>query len=520
MERYITEFDTSKIKNIKVDTVIVGIGLAGLRVALELDKLNVNYLVISKNDIKISNSILAQGGIAVAFSPDDTPQEHFEDTIRSGKGLCIEENVKILVDEGIQRVGELLEVFKVDFDKDKKNRPLLTREGAHTKPRIIHYKDETGKKIIEDLFRYFNKKRILVGYQLEEIFIEDNKFIGALFKRNNEYIVIYAKSLVLATGGYSPVYLRNTSAYKNNGDVLGIALRSGLILKDLEFVQFHPTALYIEGNEEEAQLISEAVRGEGGILINSDGERFIDELKTRDEVARAIFLQYQKGKKVFLDISQIKNFEKRFSTIAKLLKEKDIKDKIPVSPATHYSIGGIETNSYGETNVKGIFAIGEVACTGINGANRLASNSLLECLVFGYRVAFSIYKYNLFTEEPKVIKFVNRTNKKDYLTEEKFEEYLVKIKKIMWDKVSLIRDENGLKNALNDLVNIEKEIFKYHNTRYIKDIVLLCKGIILSALNRKESRGAHYRKDYPVERDKYKKHTKIYKNLEIKLEVS
>ncbi len=144
----------------------------------------------------------------------------------------------------------------------------------------------------------------------------------------------------------------------------------------------------------------------------------------------------------------------------------------------------------------------------------------MECLVFGYRTAFSVYRYNLFTEEPKVIKFVNRIDKKDYLPEEKIEKYLSKIKKTMWNKVSLIRDENGLKNALDDLVNIEKEIFKYHNTRYIKDIILLCKGIILSALNRKESRGAHYRNDYPFERNEYKKHTKIYKNLEIKLEVS
>ena len=527
MERYLTEFDTSKLKKIYTDTVIVGSGLAGLSVALELDRLDINYLIVSKTDITISNSFLAQGGIAAALSVDDNPEEHFIDTVKAGKGLCIEENVKILVNEGLERVIELISYYKVPFDRDKNGLPLLTREGAHRKKRILHYKDRTGEIILTTLYKFINKKNILTGFELEEILTDENnnKFIGVILKNKDEKKVVFAKSLVLASGGYSAIYLMNTSAYKSNGDILGIALRTGLILKDLEFVQFHPTAFYSE-KERRTRLISEAVRGEGAILIDECGERFIDELKPRDEVARAIFNRYLEGKKVFLDISSILNrgvnFQERFPTIYKLLKDNNLENttRIPITPSAHYSIGGIETDSSGKTNISGIFAVGEVACSGINGANRLASNSLLECLVFGYRTAFSVYKYNLYVDKPEDYNLKNTIKAEKSLDERELDLILKKLKTVMWDKVGLLRDEKGLKEALNDINSIEKYINYYNNTRYIKDFIILAKAIILSALNRKESRGAHYRKDFPLERESYKKHTKVYNNFKIKLEVS
>jgi len=527
MERYLTEFNTERLKTVFTDTVIVGSGLAGLTVALELDRLNVDYLVVSKGDIKVSNSFLAQGGIAAALSLEDSPKAHFKDTLKAGKGLCIEESVKILVDEGLQRVVELIGYYKVQFDRDEDRIPILTREGAHSKKRILHYKDKTGKAILEKLYSFVNKDKVLIGFEVEEILTdeEENRFLGVILKKDKEKIVIFAKSIVLATGGYSAVYSRNTSAYKINGDILGLALRTGLVLKDLEFIQFHPTAFYSEKNEQ-VKLISEAVRGEGAILVDDKGERFIDELKPRDEVARAIFNRYLEGRKVYLDISPIikkgVNFQERFPTIYKVMKDNGLENstKIPVSPAAHYSIGGIETNSYGETGINGIFAVGEVACTGINGANRLASNSLLECLVFGYRTAFSVYKYNLHTDRPRNIKLENRLDTCRELSQDKINLVLKKLKNIMWEKVGLIREENLLNEALNDINYIEKEINSYHNTRYIKDLIFLAKGIIISAINRKESRGAHYRKDFPRENEIYKKHTKVYNNFKIKMEVS
>ena len=526
MERYLTDFNTKKLKNYITDTVIVGSGLAGLSVALELEKLNQDFLIISKGDIKLSNSFLAQGGIAAPLYINDTVEEHIKDTLKAGKGLCIEENVKILVDEGLQRVIDLLEKYKIPFDKDKEGKPLLTKEGAHSKRRILHYKDKTGQAILKGLYDFINKNKTLIGYTLEEILIdeEENRFLGIIVKNNQEKLVIFAKSLILASGGYSAIYQRNTSAYRINGEILGLVLRNGIILKDLEFVQFHPTAFYSE-NINESKLISEAVRGEGAILVDDKGERFIDELKPRDEVARAIFKKYLEGRKVFLDISPILkkgvDFQKRFPTIYELMEKYNLKGtKIPVSPASHYSIGGIEIDSYGKTNINGIFAVGEVACSGINGANRLASNSLLECLVFGYRTAYSVYKYNLYTKKPKNYELKNRANFNKSLSKEKIDYYINKLKKVMWENVGLLRDEKGLKKALNDINSIEKDVYSYNNTTYIKDLILLAKGIILSALERKESRGAHYRKDYPQENELYKKHTKVYKNLKIKMEVS
>ena len=523
MKRYLTDFDTKILPEETVDTVIIGAGVAGLSTALQLSNLGIKPLIISKKDPNVSNSFLAQGGIAAAIGKDDSSELHFLDTIKAGKGLCIEKNVRVLVEEGLERVVDLINLG-VPFDKDKNNLPLLTKEAAHSKRRVLHSKDKTGSAIGKTLYKEIKRRNIEIDtcFYLEEILVKDNIFKGIIVSNNKERKLIRSKSLVLATGGYSPIYLRNTSAYKVGGDTLSVAFRAGLILKDLEFVQFHPTALNLPNYP--AYLISEAVRGEGAVLVNDKGDRFVDELKPRDEVARAIFMQYKQGRKVFLDISPLKakgiDFKNRFPSIYNMLLEAGLENEnlIPVSPAAHYSIGGIEAEPNGKTNIDGIFAVGENSCTGIHGANRLASNSLLECIVFGYKTAYSVYLYNLYTTVDTYFHEKN-FSKKELILENK-DLVLNKIKNLMWDKVGLIREGSILKEALKDIEEIEDYLYKYKNVRYLLDLTYLAKAIILSALNRKESRGTHFRLDFPHEKVEYKKHTKIYNNFKIKLEVN
>ncbi len=523
MKRFLTEFDTKIIKEEVVDTVIVGAGIAGLSSALQLLNLGIKPLVISKKQPEISNSFLAQGGIAAAIGIDDDPNLHYIDTLNAGKGLCIERNVRVLVEEGLERVVDLLN-YGVPFDRDEKGLPLLTKEAAHSKRRVLHAKDKTGSTIGKTLYQLVKSKGLDINtdYYLEEILTEENQYKGIVVSNGNEKIFIRSKSLILATGGYSALYKRNTSAYKVSGDTISVAYRAGALLKDLEFVQFHPTALLLENTP--AYLISEAVRGEGAVLVDETGKRFIDEMKPRDEVARAIFQKYREGKKVFLDISPLKkngiDFSKRFPSIFNMLRSVGLENEtlIPVSPAAHYSIGGIEAQSNGKTNIKGMFAVGECSCTGVHGANRLASNSLLECVVFGYKTAYSVYLYNMYSSVDTDFHIKSILEGKKELKNK--DKYLDTIKSVMWEKVGLLRDEKSLREALEEITDIEERLYQYRNSRYLLDLVYLSKGIILSALNRKESRGTHYRLDFPKEKDEYKKHTKLYKHFKIKMEVN
>jgi len=525
MHRYLSYFSTKKLLSEKVDTVVVGAGLAGLYVAYNLLKLGVKPLIITKKQIGISNSFLAQGGIAAAIGEDDSPEIHFEDTVNAGKGLCDEKNVFCMVETGVEEVINLINEG-VSFDKDQTGKIKLTKEGAHSKNRVLHIKDKTGyylTKFIAEKVK--GKTPVLEGYFVEEILTDENRFFGLLVSNKKERFIIYAKSLVLASGGYSPIYYRNTSAYNIGGDIIGNAFRAGVFLQDMEFIQFHPTALYIEG--EPAYLLTEALRGEGAVLIDENGNRFIDELKPRDEVAKAIYEKYQQGQKVYLDLTPIVkkgiNIAERYPAVFETLKKYHLENslnKIPVSPAAHFSMGGIKATSYGRTQVEGIFAVGEVSCTAVHGANRLASNSLLECVSFGKKVAYAVYKYNLYNSV-KTANIENKPDQKKELTSSQRKKLTQQIKKLMWENVGLVREEGRLMNALKEINNIIDSVQNLQNSRYIMDLLIVAKAVVLSALNRKESRGAHYRKDYPKENEEFRKHSIIKdKSMKIHLEVN
>ena len=382
------------MENKYVDVLIVGSGVAGLYSALNLrDDLDV--MVVSKDKIDCTNTSLAQGGISVARDVNDVPY-FIEDTLKAGQYKNDVQAVKVLTKESIENVDSLV-ALGLDVDKDDEGNWDYTKEGAHCVNRIIHTQDNTGENVEKTLVEnVLNRKNIKVYEDtfLVDIIEKNNKCIGAILFKDNKQINIFAKSVILACGGIGGLYKNSTSQRILKGDGLAVALRHDIELKDINYIQIHPTAFYDESDDERRFLISESVRGEGGKLYNINGERFVDELQPRDVVSQAIFKEMEKTNSpyVLLDISFLdKNYLKnRFSTIYNKCLEKgtDItKEPIKVSPAQHYFMGGIKVNLDSETSMENLYAVGETACTGIHGANRLASNSLLEGLVFSKRAA-------------------------------------------------------------------------------------------------------------------------------------
>ena len=382
------------MENKYVDVLIVGSGVAGLYSALNIrDDLDV--MVISKDKIDCTNTSLAQGGISVARDVNDVPY-FIEDTLKAGQYKNDVQAVKVLTKESIENVDSLV-ALGLDVDKDDEGNWDYTKEGAHCVNRIIHTQDNTGENVEKTLVEnVLNRKNIKVYEDtfLVDIIEKNNKCIGAILFKDNKQINVFAKSVILACGGIGGLYKNSTSQRILKGDGLAVALRHDVELKDINYIQIHPTAFYDESDDERRFLISESVRGEGGKLYNINGERFVDELQPRDVVSQAIFKEMEKTNSpyVLLDISFLdENYLKnRFSTIYNKCLEKgtDItKEPIKVSPAQHYFMGGIKVNLDSETSMENLYAVGETACTGIHGANRLASNSLLEGLVFSKRAA-------------------------------------------------------------------------------------------------------------------------------------
>lgn len=382
------------MENKNVDVLIIGSGVSGLYSALNLDS-NLDVLVVSKGKIDRTNTALAQGGISVARNKEDIP-DFIEDTLKAGQYKNDLDAVKVLTSESIENVEQLVSLgLKLDLDEN--GNWDYTKEGAHCINRIVHTNDHTGEDVEKTLVKNVLTRKNITVY--EDTFfvdiIEDNdKCIGAILLKNNEQINVFAKYVILACGGIGGLYKNSTSQRILKGDGLAAAIRHNVELKDINYIQIHPTAFYDETEDERRFLISESVRGEGGILRNVNGERFVNELLPRDVVSAAVFEQMKKTNTpyVLLDISfldpdYIKN---RFSLIYEncLAKGTDItKEPVKVSPAQHYFMGGIKVDTNSQTSLDRLFAVGETSCTGIHGANRLASNSLLEGLVFSKRAA-------------------------------------------------------------------------------------------------------------------------------------
>ena len=382
------------MENKNVDVLIIGSGVSGLYSALNLDS-KLDVLVVSKDKIDCTNTALAQGGISVARNKEDVP-DFIEDTLKAGQYKNDLDAVKILTSESIENVEELVSLgLKLDLDENADWD--YTKEGAHCVNRIVHTNDHTGEDVEKTLVKNVLTRKNITVYEdtfFVDIIEDDNKCIGAILLKDNKQINVFAKYVILACGGIGGLYKNSTSQRILKGDGLATAIRHNVELKDINYIQIHPTAFYDETEDERRFLISESVRGEGGILRNVNGERFVNELLPRDVVSAAVFEQMKKTNTpyVLLDISfldpdYIKN---RFSLIYEncLAKGTDItKEPVKVSPAQHYFMGGIKVDTNSQTSLDRLFAVGETSCTGIHGANRLASNSLLEGLVFSKRAA-------------------------------------------------------------------------------------------------------------------------------------
>ncbi|MFZ6033864.1 MAG: L-aspartate oxidase [Melioribacter sp.] len=500
------------------DFIIVGAGLAGLYSALKASE-HGKVAILTKTTIEISNSYLAQGGIAAALSEDDSPELHFEDTLKAGAGLCNEKAVEILVNEGIDRVKELISMgMNFDAENGKLSYGL---EGGHSRKRVLHAGgDATGKEVVNFILNFiYNNSNITIleNALVYKLHIVDGECRGVFaynhLDKKNFYLG--GRSIILATGGFSAAYSFSTNPHTSTGEGINLAFEAGAEIESMEFVQFHPTSFYT--GSEETFLISEAVRGEGAYIVNHEGIRFLQdvdksELATRDVVSEAIYEELKRSRKknVFLVMNHLdpNKIKKRFSHIYNEALKYGIditKDPVPIAPAAHYTIGGIKTDVNGRTTINRLYAVGETASTGVHGANRLASNSLLECLVFGKRaVDYAVQNDKESTDNPppEIIDFGIDENKSDLFIDIKN-----RIAELLWNNAGILRSRAILNSALKEISKIGNEYDsdprEYYNSR-IAGLLNIAGMIVNAALLREESRGCHRRSDFPNPNDKFK----------------
>jgi L-aspartate oxidase len=503
--------------SIETDFIVIGSGIAGLRTSIALAESGARITVLTKDKTSESNTEYAQGGVAVVLSDDDNAELHEEDTLVAGAGLCDTEAVETLVTEGTKFIQELIE-WGTEFDREG-GKLIFTQEAAHSRRRILHaHGDSTGKEIVRALIARARQEKsinLMPFANTESLIVGDERCIGVRFldpilKATRE---IFAKSIILCTGGAGQLFLHTTNPSVATGDGMAMAYLAGAEMADMEFVQFHPTALNLENAPR--FLLSEAMRGEGGVLRNRHGERFMSryderlELAPRDIVSRSIVAEMRRTgtRNVFLDMTAMdKEFLKeRFPKIYETCKFYNLniaEDLLPVSPASHYCMGGVRTDLYGRTTVKGLYAAGEVTCTGVHGANRLASNSLLEGLVFGARAGkaaiednskFIIHNSKFKNAQSGILNFesgISTAVKK-------------RVKRVMWERVGMLRDKEGLKRAIREF----EQISQANLGTYSRNFVTLAKLIAEVSMWREESRGGHFRTDFPERDERWRVHS-------------
>ena len=494
----------------RTDFLIIGSGIAGLRGAADL-ALAGDVLILTKADPTESNTGYAQGGIAAAVAADDSPRQHAVDTVNAGDGLCVDAAVDVLVQDGVRYVRELID-WGARFDRDRTGELSLGREGAHGLRRVLHAADATGREIGRTLWdRVAEQARVRVerNARVHELVVRGRRCVGARYANESGTHEVHAAAVLLATGGAGHIFRETTNPPIATGDGVMLGWFAGARVTDLEFVQFHPTALEVPGAPR--FLLSEALRGEGAQLLNADGERFMTryeaagELASRDLVSRAIVREQRRtGRPVYLSMAHLDPewTRARFPTIAEACKSVGLDlgtDRIPVGPAAHYVMGGVETDLWGRTTLTGLYAAGEAACTGVHGANRLASNSLLEGLVFGARAAqamllpaddvapFSILATG---DDPAVHPRQGDDGQAPTASA---------VRSLMWNAVGLWRDRAGLEQAIATLDGWYAALGPDRGG--VAPIVTVGRLMARAALRREETRGSHARADFPSRDD-------------------
>jgi L-aspartate oxidase len=514
------------------DYLIIGSGIAALRAAASLAGAG-DVLILTKGGPREGNTGYAQGGIAAAVGPDDSPASHLRDTLAAGDGLCDERAVAVLVEEGPRYVRELID-WGAQFDRAPDGSPALAIEGAHSVRRVLHARDATGREIGRVLWTRVSPManvRVIDYARAVSVIVENGRCAGVRFLQENGALAMArARSTLLATGGAGQVYRETTNPSVATGDGVAIAYLAGAAVTDLEFVQFHPTALDVPGQPR--FLLSEALRGEGARLVNADGEPFMlrydpaGDLAPRDRVSRGIAREAQRtGKPVYLTLAHLDPsfVHERFPLISAACRTAGLDlatDPIPVGPAAHYVMGGVVTDLDGRTTIPGLLAAGEVACTGVHGANRLASNSLLEGLVFGARAGDAMRRS---AEQPiddvtmrgfeEAVAGPVETEAQSPLAKRSSNLEVTKVRDLMWRQVGLFRDADGLRTALAELEPawqmLRRRLDGESPARLApgdwEAVSLLTVGRLIAraAWRREESRGGHFRLDFPERDDRH-----------------